>query len=133
MPKIVLAGQDVPLLETRAEVLKKIDAEVVYCIGSDALKVVTAEMPDLLVLCHSLGTEEAESIAAATRACCPKTKILLVVSQVTTGMPDWAEKFDAVSQPEPARLLVRATKLLSNLPFPQGRDVFDDGPRPATV
>ena len=40
MPKIVLVGQDIRLLETRAEVLKKAGAEVIYCFGEQALDTV---------------------------------------------------------------------------------------------
>jgi hypothetical protein len=112
MPKIVLAGQDVELLETRAEVLKTIGSDVVCCVGSRAIDVVESEMPDLLVLCHTLAHEEAEAIAERVYACCPKTRVLLVVSQVIADRPYRSAKFDATSTPDPAYLVARSTELL---------------------
>jgi hypothetical protein len=124
MPKIVLAGQDVHLLETRAAVLKKkTGAEVVYCAGSHALNVVASETPDLLVLCHSLLHEEAETIADGVHACCPKTRVLLVVSQVVADRPYEDAKFDATSLPEPKRLVACAIELLQRLPYHQARKI----------
>ena len=112
MPKIVLAGQDVELLETRAEVLKTIGSDVVCCVGSRVIDVVESEMPDLLVLCHTLAHEEAEAIAERVYACCPKTRVLLVVSQVIADRPYRSAKFDATSTPDPAYLVARSTELL---------------------
>jgi hypothetical protein len=120
MPTIVLAGQDVYLLETRAEVLKKTGAKVVYCVGSQALKVVESELPDLLVLCHSLQHEEAEMIADGVHICCPRTRVLLVVSQLLEG-PYRGEKFDATSLADPTRLVARANELLQG-PYHQAKD-----------
>jgi hypothetical protein len=116
MPKIVLAGQDVRLLETRAAVLRKTGASVVYCEGFEALNLVASETPDLLVLCHSLEPEESEAIADGIHTCCPKTKVLLVVSQVIAERPHRQSKFDATSLPEPARLIARVVELLPGLP-----------------
>jgi DNA-binding response OmpR family regulator len=121
MPKIVLAGQDVHLLETRAEVLKATGAEVVYCIGSQALNVVESERPDLLVLCHSLLNEEAEMIADRIHVSCAKTRVLLVLSQVI-DRPYEGEKFDATSLADPTRLVARANELLQRPPYHQAKD-----------
>jgi hypothetical protein len=130
MPKIVLAGQDVHLLETRAEVLKKTGAEIISCIGSDTLRVVASEMPSLLVLCHSIAHDGAELIAQKVRVCCPKTKVLLVVSQVIAEMPHQEEKFDATSLSEPSRLVTRATELLRELRIPHEK-ISQGRPLPA--
>jgi DNA-binding response OmpR family regulator len=121
MPNIVLAGQDVHLLETRAEVLKATGAEVVYCIGSQALNVVESERPDLLVLCHSLLNEEAEMIADRIHVSCAKTRVLLVLSQVI-DRPYEGEKFDATSLADPTRLVARANELLQRPPYHQAKD-----------
>ena len=129
MPKIVLAGQDIHLLETRAEVLKRTGADVVYCTGAKALSVVTAARPDLLVLCHTLAHEEAEAIAARVYVCSPGTRVLLVVSQVIADRPYEDAKFDATSLPEPARLVARTTELLRGLPHYRVREITRDGQR----
>jgi hypothetical protein len=130
MPKIVLAGQDVHLLETRAEVLKKTGAEIVSCIGSDTLQIVENEMPSLLVLCHSIAHDEAELIAEKVRVCCPKTKVLLVVSQVIAERQHQDAKFDATTLSEPSRLVARATELLQERPIPHDK-ISQGRPLPA--
>jgi hypothetical protein len=122
--KILLAGTDDRLLETRAAVLKKTGAVVVSCTGDEVLKVVESEMPDLLVLCHSLAVSEAESMADLVRRCCPKAKILLMFSVVGPDESYRSSKFDATSWPEPTLLIKRATELLRILPLP-----LDEMPR----
>jgi hypothetical protein len=129
MPKIVLAGQDLHLLETRAEVLKRTGAEVLCCTGRMALNVVTTRKPDLLVLCHTLAHEEAEAIAERVYVCSPRTRVLLVVSQVVADRPYEDAKFDATSLPEPARLVARTTELLRGLPHYRVREITHDGQR----
>ena len=129
MAKIVLAGQDIRLLKTRAEVLKKTGADVLYCSGSAALTVVTAEKPDLLVLCHTLAREEAEAMADKVYACCPDTRVLLVVSGVAADRPYEDAKFDASCLPEPARLIALTTELLRELPSYREREFARNGHR----
>jgi hypothetical protein len=133
MPKIVLAGQDLHLLETRAEVLKRTGADVVYCAMSKALDVVRREMPDLLVLCHTLAHAEAEAIAARVHECCPRTRFLLVVSQVIADESYPDGMFDATSVTEPARLIARVTELLQGLPHYHVREIAHDRLRSTTV
>lgn len=133
MPTIVLAGQDLHLLESRAEVLKRTGADVVYCAMSKALDVVKRERPDLLVLCHTLAHEEAKAIAGRVHEYCPKTKFLLVVSQVIADEPYPDGMFDATSLPDPARLVARATEVLRGLPHYHVREVADDRLRTTAV
>ncbi len=130
MPKILLAGQDVRLLETRAAVLRKTGAEVVYCEGSQVGNIVVSEMPDLVVLCHSLLEVEAEAIADKVHECCPKARVLLVVSQMADERQNGDAKFDATSLSEPRRLVMRATELLRGLPYQQVREITHDSQGP---
>jgi response regulator RpfG family c-di-GMP phosphodiesterase len=116
MPKILLVGEDEGLLETRSEVLKRTGAIVTSHIGDDALKVVQSKVPDLVVVCHSLPTSDAESMADEVRRCCPKTRILLVLSELGVDRPYKDTKFDATSPAEPSKLIERATELLGILP-----------------
>jgi hypothetical protein len=113
MPKIVLAGQDVRLLETRGEVLKKAGARVVCCFGEQAFDVVTSEAPDLLVICHTIADKDAEAIADMAHAYCPKTRVLLMLSQLVENQPHADGRFDATSKSDPAQLVERAAQLLS--------------------
>jgi len=122
MPKILLAGQDVRLLETRAAVLKKTGAEVLYCTQSYVLDVLVSEKPDLVVLCHSLGRGDAEALADKIRVCSPKTRVLMVVSQGSEEKQYQDAKFDAMILPEPVRLIKRATELLERPPYGYARE-----------
>jgi response regulator RpfG family c-di-GMP phosphodiesterase len=133
MPKILLAGQDVRLLETRAAVLKKTGAEVVYCIGSEAFSIVLSERPDLVVLCHYLAEQDAEAIADKVHVCCPTTRVLLVVSQVVDEKHYQDAKFDGTSLPEPFRLIKRATELLADLPYHHVKEITPDGRKPVAL
>ena len=117
MPKILLVGQDVSLLETRAEVLKKTGADVDYCTASKVLATLASELPNLVVLCHSLTEHEAEAIADKVHACSPKTRVLLVVSQVTEEKHYQGPKFDGTSLPGPLRLIQRAGERLEDCPI----------------
>ncbi len=113
MPKILVAGQDIHLLGTRAAVLAKTGADVISCIGSKTVGMAKSERPDLLVLCHSLLSDnDAESIADEIRACCKATKILMVVSKLDSDLPIQDEKFDAICSSNPERLIVHANELL---------------------
>jgi hypothetical protein len=116
MPKIVLAGHDLHLLETRAEVLKRTGSDVLYCAAFQAFDVVKRELPDLLVLCHTLAHGEAEAIAEKVHVCCPNTRFLMVASQMIDDDPYPVGMFDATSLPEPARLIARTTELLKRMP-----------------
>lgn len=120
MPKILLAGQDIHLLGTRATVLAKTGADVITCIGSKTVEMVKSERPDLLVLCHSLlSGNDAESIADEIRACCKATKILMVLSELGSDLPVQDAKFDAICPPNPELLIFLANELLGDtLPLP---------------
>lgn len=118
MPKIILAGRDVRLLGTRTAVLKKIYADVDYCMGSQAVSRVESERPDLVVLCHSLLEGEAEAIADEIHKFYKTTKVLMALSEVGTAFPLKDEKFDAMCLSRPERLIACVNELVSGtLPY----------------
>jgi CheY-like chemotaxis protein len=113
MPKILVAGYDVHLLSTRAAVLAKTGADVISCMGSQAVGMVKSEKPNLVVLCHSLlSGNDAQSIANEIRECCKTTKILMVLSDLESDFPLQNAKFDAICSSSPERLIVLANELL---------------------
>jgi CheY-like chemotaxis protein len=112
LPKILLVGQDHRLLDTRAAVLRQTGANVTISGGAEARKVVLSENPDLVVLCHSLPVEDAESVADETRKCCPGAKVLLVLPAADPDRPYQDSKFDGITAAEPVRLVGRAKELL---------------------
>jgi hypothetical protein len=126
MPKIVLAGRDTRLLNTRAAVLRKVSGDVTCCAGSHALETVKKEMPDLVVLCHSLAEGEAESIADEVRECCKETKVLFVESELGSEFCHENTKFDATCVSKPDQLITRASELLNKVPLNLVQQVVPD-------
>jgi DNA-binding response OmpR family regulator len=112
MPKILLAGDDIRLLGTRAAVLAKTGADVISCIGSQTVRVVKSERPDIVVLCHSLLGCEADEIAEEIRRCCKSTKILMVRSELEPDLALENAKFDATCLSRPERLIALVSELL---------------------
>ena len=89
-------------------------------------------MPDLIVLCHSLGRGEAEALADKIRVCCPKTRVLLVVSQGSEEKQYQDAKFDAMILPEPIKLIKQTTELLERSPYDYARENGRDRRVPVT-
>lgn len=116
MPKILLVGQDSRLLETRAAVLAKVQATVTCQEPNDSLGILECEMFDLVVLCHSLTEKQAGQITDVVRGRWPKTKILLVVSNLSQERLYKGIEFDGTSSPEPSRLIRRTAELLEMVP-----------------
>jgi DNA-binding NtrC family response regulator len=81
MTSILMFGRDIRLLETRAWVLETAGYKVRTVSSVEALdQVLASESIDLLVLCHSLSTEQCNQTLILTKDL-PKVKILLL----TTG------------------------------------------------
>jgi hypothetical protein len=114
--KILLAGQDPRLLATRAAVLEKVGARVVSCNVLEAPQALESEVPDLVVLCHSLTADEAERIADRAHRHSGKTRVLMVTSDLSGERVGDEAKFDAFSLPIPTQLITQATLLLEGLP-----------------
>jgi DNA-binding response OmpR family regulator len=127
MQNILLAGQDSRLLSTRAAVLKKTGANVICCSASEALKLVRLKSLDLVVLCHSLAKEEAETIAEEAHRSAQRPKILLVllISDQSRGIPRRDAKFDAASLPDPTALIAHVTELLQRSPDDPSKGIVD--------
>jgi hypothetical protein len=112
MLKILLAGSDSRLLATRAAVLSKTGAAVVFHNAIETLAVLDQDRFDLVVLCHSLTELEMAVIADKVHQRIPETKILMVMSDLDRYEFHRDRKVDAVSLPEPAQLVVRVKELL---------------------
>jgi DNA-binding response OmpR family regulator len=113
---ILLVGQDHRLLTTRAAVLKKTGAEVASCSTSEAQGFVESQSFELVVLCHSVLAGEAEMIADSAHKHSDKTRVLMVISSLSLENLGDVAKFDAVTSPDPGRLIARTTELLRGLP-----------------
>jgi flavorubredoxin len=112
MFRILLAGSDSRLLATRAAVLLKTGAAVVYRDTMGTLGILDREVFDLVVLCHTLAEEDVAVIVDKVRQKIPGAKILMVTSAFD-GYGMYANsKIDATSIPEPGHLVALAKELL---------------------
>jgi DNA-binding NtrC family response regulator len=112
MLKILLTGSDSRLLATRAAVLSKTGATVVFYSAIDTLEVLNRDSFDLVVLCHSLTLAESAVIVDKVHQKIPGTKILMVTSDLDRCELNENGKIDATSIPEPAQLIARVKELL---------------------
>jgi CheY-like chemotaxis protein len=112
MLRILLAGSDSRLLATRAAVLSKTGADVIYHNAMETVKVLDREAFDLVVLCHSLPEPDVALIADKVHQKIPGTKILMVTSGVDQYETQPDSKVDATSVPEPECLVAWANELL---------------------
>jgi hypothetical protein len=112
MLRILLAGSDSRLLATRAAVLLKTGAVVVYRDTTGTLGILDREKFDLVVLCHSLAEEDVAVIVDKVHQKLPGAKILMVTSALYGYRMDTDGKIDATSIPEPGHLVALAKELL---------------------
>ena len=116
MRTILTISQDEMLLATRAAVLRKTNAEVVAATASEAKKILKSRQFDLVVLCHSLNSEETLEIACLAHQQPIAIPILKVVSN-TEFPSEWALIApDAVASCDPRILIEKAAELLNVSP-----------------
>jgi hypothetical protein len=111
MSKILLVGEDLRLLETRAEVLGRIGVDTVCCCQRQMMRDLRSEQFDLVVLCHSLATRAANDVAAVARLRWPKAPIALLCSPLEQ-LKEADGRFDVVVRSDPARLVQATVALL---------------------
>jgi CheY-like chemotaxis protein len=113
MLRILLAGSDSRLLSTRAAVLSKTGATVVYANPTEALEILEGNEPfDLVVLCHTLDDRDAVAIVDKAHQKIPGVKILMVTSELDGSRVHLDYKIDATTMPEPAHLVALAKEML---------------------
>jgi hypothetical protein len=111
MLAILLIGEDLRLLATRAAVLRRLDAEVDLGRPEEFTAHMTTRRYDLLVLCHTIPGKDAETIMTLAQQSWPHTRILQIVRERWMETPAW-HGMVAQSTPEPKWLVERARALL---------------------
>jgi hypothetical protein len=111
MLAILLIGEDLTLLATRAAVLRRVDAEVDLARPGEFTARMMARCYDLLVLCHTLQERDADTIASQVSQSWPKVRILEIVRERWMAEPV-RRGVTALSTSEPKRLVERARELL---------------------
>jgi hypothetical protein len=111
MLTILSVGEDLSLLRTRAELLRKTGANVLSSTGLAADRFIAEWEFDAIVLCHSVRDEDARRIAKAARGRSVLTRILLL----SPDRPPAVETADAVLNAafDPGGLLRSVTQLLN--------------------
>jgi CheY-like chemotaxis protein len=113
MFRILLAGSDSRLLATRAAVLSRTGAAVVYGNPMEALETLDrGETFDLVVLCHTLEDSYVAAIVDKVHQKITGVKILMVASVLEGNRPHAVGKIDATTMPEPAHLVALAKEML---------------------
>jgi DNA-binding response OmpR family regulator len=113
MLRILLAGSDSRLLSTRAAVLSKTGAAVVYGNPMEVLEILDGhETFDLVVLCHTLEDSDVVAIVDKAHRKIAGVKILMVTSELEGNRMQVNGKVDATTMPEPAHLVALAKEML---------------------
>jgi DNA-binding response OmpR family regulator len=112
MRTILTISQDEMLLSTRAAVLRKTNAEVVAATASEAKKILRSRRFDLVVLCHSLSTEETLEIAALAHRQTLAVRVLTVVPNADP-VSEWSIlASDSTASCDPRMLVEKVAGLL---------------------
>jgi hypothetical protein len=78
---VLLFGNDAHLLESRRMVLECAGCKVYVATRLLTLNLILADKPiDLLILCHSLSTEECERVKSVVQGHSPKVKVLTLTA-----------------------------------------------------
>jgi DNA-binding response OmpR family regulator len=109
---ILAVGEDSHLLRTRAEVLQKTGANVLCSSGASAARFIREWEFDLIVLCHSVGHQDAERITELAHQPGSKTLVMLLVSDRLKEQECAGIDLDARSFVEPNCLVRSIADLL---------------------
>ena len=110
---ILIYGRDAQLLDTRRMVLERSGARIWTATNlTDFDRIAGGILIDLIVLCHSLSTEECDHAQALARARWPLIQRLVLVTGQRGCYPDFSEQVVDAGL-GPAYLLQTVTKLMS--------------------
>jgi DNA-binding response OmpR family regulator len=114
--RILLAGDDLRLLETRAAVLGRTGAMVRWAARSEVELLLRQEHFDLLIFCHTLPMEQRERLTAFARQRWPRIFILQLVSTIFEEQAADRKSDIRMSGCEPRQLVCRIEMLLKEIP-----------------
>lgn len=109
MKRVVLVGEDRPLLETRGAVVERLGVRVSLLTSSELMEEWPHQDCDLIVLCHTLSEDQRSEIAAAVHRRWKTSRVLQLVSPWTRHITPNA---DAVAESNPRSLVGTVTELL---------------------
>lgn len=112
MVTILSVGQDCNLLSSRAAVLMRTKAVVVNADFNNAMQALRDQRFDLVVLCHTLSTEEMIEVGRAAHELQKGARVLRVMSDTRPHAGDDYIDADDVSQSNPVSLVDKVIEML---------------------
>lgn len=113
MCMILAVGQDEELLYTRSAVLRKCNAEVITARASEAIEILKTNCFDILVLCHTLATEDMNKLVLLAHQQASDIQVLEILK---AAEPSWGRKSscaDDVAPSNPESLVAKVVEMLS--------------------
>jgi len=118
-PPIVIFGRDPALLESRRWVIEHAGFKVLTISKvAEAERLIQAENPELVILCHSLSAELCLEMVAFVHNTRPQIRILIMSAGTETCAP--GDRDEAISSFEGPRSLIAAVKRLVRSPLVGG-------------
>ena len=109
--RVLSVSNDEQLGYIRAMVLTKPGFRVATCAYSDLVaRLMEEELPQVIVLCHTLSLKEQEHVVKLAWAANPRTEVLVLVRSGTTSILPDAELVHVVAGPD---VLIAAVKRMA--------------------
>ena len=120
MVTILSVGKDCDLLDSRAAVLRQAKADVITADFTNAMQTLRNQRFDLVVLCHTLTTEEMIEVGRAAHELQNGVSVLKLVSDTRPYGENNDADADDVSRSNPAILVEKVVEMLHLTDAPTG-------------
>jgi len=116
MGRILTVGQDEALLSSRVAILRRCEAEVVAARASEALKILTAQQFDLVVLCHTVTMDDMKELVRSAHRQASDLKVLQILKTAELSRARTSPAADDTTSTDPASLEAKVAQMLSSRP-----------------
>jgi hypothetical protein len=113
MATILAVGQDEGLLSSRSAVLRKCNVEVITARPSEAREILVAQKFDLLVLCHTLSSDDMNDLVQLARQQRSDIQVLEVLRKTEFSWDRGPSGADGITASAPVTLVAKVTEMLS--------------------
>jgi DNA-binding response OmpR family regulator len=113
MATILAVGQDEGLLSSRSAVLRKCNVEVITARPSEAREILVAQKFDLLVLCHTLSSDDMNDLVQLARQQTSDIQVLEVLRKTEFSWDRGPSGADGITASAPVTLVAKVTEMLS--------------------
>jgi DNA-binding NtrC family response regulator len=112
MCTILAIGQDADLLSTRSAVLRRCYARVVAAHVSEARKLLKAERFDLVVLCHTVSSQEMNELVLLARRQASDSQVLEILKATEIEGGRVPSDADDVAASRPETMIAKVREML---------------------